>query len=497
MTASFDARARRLFGRAVLAAAVSAACLARPAVAQVPTPAVEGPIPGDAPGSAGHNYPFLASDKPLASFNYVEQEFFMSGTAAIYGNLAVPPGTGSAAVQAPLGLMSGYAPYRTNIIVRRPASDAGFNGTVIVEWANVTSGYNTTPDWTQSADYFLRAGYAYAEVSAQNNGISASPNGLKAWSPARYGALDVTDGGALAADELSFSIFSQAGQAIRANAGGIMGGLAIKHVIAAGTSQSAGWLSVYLNGVQPFDKLYDAALLRIGGELVSSGLNIPVIKLLSESEFLNPSTDNEIPVLQPDRDGTGAHGAGGLRTWPVAGTSHGDYHNASQRRAVSLRDLGIDPTVVNCGAPAYSRIPFHRVIDAAYARLVRWLDTGVAPPHAPNFVVTSATPPDATADSFGTNIARDGEGNALGAIRLPEHAVPVATNTGTNFGPGLCFLNGTFLPFDAATLSRLYPTRQDYLAKFVAAAFAAYRQGFLLSKDLEESVVAAAGASIP
>ena len=366
-----------------------------------------------------------------------------------------------------------------------------------MEWANVTSGYNTTPDWTQSADYFLRAGYAYAEVSAQNNGVFASPNGLKAWSPVRYGTLDVTNGGALTADELSFSIFSQAGQAIRSNAGNIIGGLAIKHVIAAGTSQSAGWLSVYLNGVQPFDNLYDAALLRIGGELVSSDLKIPVIKLLSESEFLNPSTDNEIPVLQPDRDGTGGHGAGGFRIWPVAGTSHGDFHNASQRRAVSLRDLGIDPTVAKCGAPSYSRIPFYHVIDSAYAHLLSWLDTGVAPPHAPNFVITSKTPPQATTDSFGSNIARNEYGNALGAIRLPEHAVPTATNTDTNFGPGLCFLNGTYLPFDATTLKQLYPTREDYLAKFVAAALAAYRQGFLLPKDLEESVIAAATASGP
>ena len=128
---------------------------------------------------------------------------------------------------------------------------------------------------------------------------------------------------------------------------------------------------------------------------------------------------------------------------------------------------------------------------------MRWLDTGVAPPHAPNFVITSVTPPDTTTDSFGTNVARDGYGNALGAIRLPEHAVPVATNTGTNFGPGLCFLNGTYLPFDAATLSTLYPTRQAYLLKFAAATLATYKQGFLLPEDLLESINAALAASVP
>ena len=106
MTAPYDRHNRSLFGRVTFAAVVSAACLVSPALAQAPIPTITGPVPGDTPGSADHNYPFLASDKPLASYNYVEQEFFMSGVAVIYGNLTTPPGTGSAAVQAPLGLIA-------------------------------------------------------------------------------------------------------------------------------------------------------------------------------------------------------------------------------------------------------------------------------------------------------------------------------------------------------------------------------------------------------
>jgi hypothetical protein len=33
------------------------------------------------------------------------------------------------------------------------------------------------------------------------------------WSPTRYGSLDVTDGGTITNDALSYDIFSQAGQA--------------------------------------------------------------------------------------------------------------------------------------------------------------------------------------------------------------------------------------------------------------------------------------------
>jgi len=153
--------------------------------------------------------------------------------------------------------------------------------------------------------------------------------------------------------------------------------------------------------------------------------------------------------------------------------------------------------VVQCGAPALSRIPMHYVLDAAYANLVRWLDTSVAPPHAPMFQLISTTPPSASTDSYGPDLARDSDGNALGAIRLADEQVPVATNTGSNFGPALCFLNGTYIPFTEAHLQQLYPTHQDYLSEFAAAALAVYKQGFILQGDLTQDVDAAAAASVP
>ena len=56
----------------------------------------------------------------------------------------------------------------------------------------------------------MRAGYAWVGVSAQRVGV----NQLRGWSPARYGDLDVTGGGAFTADELSYDIFAQAGDAV-------------------------------------------------------------------------------------------------------------------------------------------------------------------------------------------------------------------------------------------------------------------------------------------
>ena len=99
---------------------------------------------------------------------------------------------------------------------RPPAAAAGkFNGTAIVEWTNVSQGHDNEVDWFQSGAHFVRSGYAWIGVSAQRVGVDA----LKQWSPARYGTLDVSDGGTITNDALSYDIFTAAAQAVRGQAG--------------------------------------------------------------------------------------------------------------------------------------------------------------------------------------------------------------------------------------------------------------------------------------
>jgi hypothetical protein len=121
-------------------------------------------------------------------------------------------------------LDSGH-PYRTRVVVRRPASDRKFNGTVLVEWVNVTNGFDAENFWFFTWEHVLRAGYAWVGVSAQRVGVDR----LKTWNPARYGALDVTRGGTITNDALSCDIFMQAAQALRHPQGiDMLGGLRAK-----------------------------------------------------------------------------------------------------------------------------------------------------------------------------------------------------------------------------------------------------------------------------
>ena len=156
---------------AALAALAAAAVLVIPPVSPADPvgPTLEGPIPGSAPGDPaspvlGETYPFFSTWHDLAGAGYVEQEYYLSGVADAYATSGAK-------------LVTDVA-YRTRLIVRRPVSDADFNGTVLVEWQNVTAGYDLDALWNVR---HLREGYVWVGVSAQRVGVDQ----LRGWSPTR------------------------------------------------------------------------------------------------------------------------------------------------------------------------------------------------------------------------------------------------------------------------------------------------------------------------
>src|SRR5207302_2000192 len=150
----------------------------------------------------------------------------------------------------------------------------------------------------QSAEHLVRSGYAWAGVSDQRAGV----NSLKEWSPARYGELDVTDGGKVTDDSLSYDVFTAAALAIRGKANAdVMGGLKAARLIAIGHSQSAGRLYIYFHSVHPLiPKVYDAVVLHGGGGKVSEDLNVKVFKLLNETDVARQA-NNRQPDTENDR----------------------------------------------------------------------------------------------------------------------------------------------------------------------------------------------------
>ena len=70
------------------------------------------------------------------------------------------------------------AAYRTRVVIHRPVDPARFNGTVFVEWMNVSGGLDAAPDWTGAHTEMIREGAAWVGLSAQKIGIELVHVGL-------------------------------------------------------------------------------------------------------------------------------------------------------------------------------------------------------------------------------------------------------------------------------------------------------------------------------
>src|SRR5215469_6585574 len=172
------------------------------------------------------------SNFDLAPLGYRIDEFFVSGTASSYKLSSAPTADGRwNAVPAET------VPYTTRIVTVRPSDPEKFNGTVVVEWLNVSGGADGAADWIGMHREILRNSYAYVGVSAQKVGVEGGPsllaagNPLKKANPERYGRLNHPG------DAFSYDIFSQAGGLLRAPSK-VLAPLVSKRVIAVGESQS-------------------------------------------------------------------------------------------------------------------------------------------------------------------------------------------------------------------------------------------------------------------
>jgi hypothetical protein len=435
----------------------------------VPNPTVIGPIPATvAPGDPAHDYPFFTTQHDIYRRRYTEQEFFFEGTANRYDVVNRQLTTAT--------IVDGGHPYRTRMVVRRPVKQKDFNGTVVVEWFNVTVGFDVEANWFRYHEEIVREGFAWVGVSSQRVGV----NYLRTWSPARYGSLDVTKGGTITNDALAWDIYSQALQAIKHPQGlNPLGNLHAERVIADGESSSASRLTQYYNAIHPLHGLADAFILNGAPEpnlVVRTDLTTPVSKILTETDV---AVIGHAQNRQPDSDV--------LRTWEVAGTSHADFDMIGDHlvpdgtgvNPVQFRDTGTFQAPV-CDFPTLTRTPFKFVYHALLEHVDRWIQKGVQPPHATPLEVVSLS-----GGPRGAVLARDSFGIAKGGVRLATVDAPIATNASPN-GPGFfCSIFGQYVPFDAATLDGLYTSHGKYVAKVARVTEQNVKDGFLLRPDAQ------------
>lgn len=455
----------------------------------------------------------------LKASGYEAREYFFQGTAHAYVTDQPLQTDGIWNVQA-----SGEtAHYKSRMIVYRPVEAARFNGTVIVEWMNVSGGIDTPTEWIMLHTELMRQGYAYVGVSAQYIGVEGGPNALpsqlplclavKCVLPPRYRTLSHPG------DSFSYDIFRKAAQLVRHPAElNPLGTLTPQYLIAAGQSQSAHRLVTFANafGLETAD-LFDGYFIhsRLGAGIpeLGGGGSAPLSQP-PQIEIQPPAAvlirpDLPVPVLnlqtETDQVGLLAHlsrqpDSPQFRLWEVAGSAHADLYVSN----IGLSDDGQDiraagiritrrpsPLLTGCPDAINSGPPHHFVAKAAMRALDQWIKNGITPPSFPRLSMNAA----------GDGYEEDAYGNALGGVRNPFVEVPIARLSGLNSAPhsgkGLCYLFGTTSMLDADTLAALYPTHEDYIAAMMTAVDAAIQQGALLAEDAALIISAADAANIP
>ncbi|WP_157900992.1 alpha/beta hydrolase domain-containing protein [Mycobacterium terramassiliense] len=444
---------------------------------------VEGPIVGGI-----HGWPFGSALDDGASHGYVEEEFFVSGEAIRYrpANELSPQGDWAV-------LRHSASIYRTRVVVRRPSEPARFNGTVVVEWVNVSAGY----DINLAVPPSLFDGLAYVAVSAQPAGLYGFPsvpgNGVMAWDPQRYASLDLPD------DAIGYDLFTQIAGMLRNpdthRGPALLGGLIPRHLIGVGASQSGTRVLAYANAIQPLTHAFDALMPLVCAGMaadfdtalahpdsaaghrghsravltqVRGDAQIPVMAINTETEALH-----YLPARQSDSER--------FRYWEIPGASHAPRVQLEAILAVAQRDGVREPAWMRAQGSNVMWLP---TFDAAIGHLKRWIDEDQPPSVHPPIEVN-------VADGA---IIRDEFGNALGGVRLPELEVPIATHVGTN---SQYELTGTTTPFSPDTLRRLYPTHADYVRRVAAAATTAAAAGVILPRRVEAYHRQAQYAKVP
>ncbi len=429
-------------------------------------------------------------------YDYLEEEYFLSGTANVYGPGGKPdpglPVLDHAKQLRPLStLMRPDVPFTTRAIMVRPRDLAKFSGVVhLIPLHNLDGTTYVEKNLLRDGDAWIglevnsgtrfgveerpSGGIANLHTSdAQRYGELSIPAGLPSdWPDLQPGRLGEAfknidfgrpgDSSEIFRQEISRSyaqapdIMTKMAEALRTNApGNPLVGRKVRRIYTAGRSGQSTILAPYVQfhheaararlGHVPFD----GYMIRVGAWPANRPKGSVLVIVLSEGEIRNlPSSvvtelaDSDDPMF---------------RYYEIPGVGHG----LTSRPNVSL-SIG---SLVPKGVQGISDIEGHTeyqpydkislpVVWGMFRNMYDWLDKGIPMPHAPR-VTRAAGAPD--------GLARDRFGNALGGLRLPWMDEPDARYVGAISAKNP--LEGGMMPFSEAQMKELYGSKEAYQAR--------------------------------
>ena len=450
----------------------------------------------------------------LKEFDYIEEEYFVSGTAHVYGPTSDRPlesGETTAGLKPLSTLRRSDAPYKTRALVIRPRHSAEFSGVVhAVPFHNLNAHASVERHVVRRGDAWVGVevcdGTRFGREEIPSGGVA----NLRRVDPDRYGDLYITGGaeadwgqltpGALgrAFERLNFAqaspemevfiqelfrsygqgpdIFFDVVEGLRTRRASVLPGFDVHRVYSSGASGGSQILSPLIEYHHDGRSLPDGRSL-IDGYLILVGIvpkNRPRGAVLAvfqtEAEAIRQISDGgDLPEDTDDPS---------FRYYEVAGTGHkfsavppGDRDPSVIARVLPPGIQGLSARDESTEYEPYDKVNTP-IVWALWDAMYRWVDEGLPMPRAPRI----------TRDQNASDgVARDLHGNALGGLRTPWVDVPDATyvariSPGNPMAPGM-------KRFDPEQFISMYGTRDEYERRIRGRLDEMIRERWLLPQD--------------
>ena len=477
--------------------------------------------------TTAESYPFQAAAGKcnFEAAGYVEDEYFMSGTANVYTEKgldhAVTPRYEN-------------CPYTTRLIVRRPKDVSQFSGNVVVEILNASACMDIDRMWVNTWKFIMRHGDIYIGISSKGHVVDA----LKRFDGKRYEKINwanpdpsrkipdkskwgigpfmeqyesglywdmQNDLARLLRTEDPLNPIREYGRSYLYLLGWSQSTLYVNRTIHSFANQPGsgkgrplfdGYLMAGgdsslapINAYEPADtdgRIFMEGSVPAQGQ-VFTGEPVIAINTESENRGANWGTDADVPGYR-------------FRSWQLPGTSHDtkynllDYYEGYLARDTEKIGQGLSFAGVE-GEPL--DVPYQYIFQAALNALYVWVRDNVPAPHAPRIETAAAGEEDCDpivigkdAPSVKVKNLTDAFGNAKGGIRIASVEYPVGRYSSACRRKDGSYdaLFGTVYPFSSAMLTELYGNLEKYRGLIEQNAEELMAAGFLLPDDWQDYV---------
>lgn len=456
------------------------------------------------------SHPFTRAElkSNMRAYGYAEDEYFVTGTANIYG---------ADANEKPYVVYADQQ-YVNRVLVRRPVDSAKFSGNVVVEILNPSAHLDIDRFWVNADKFFMRNGDIYIGITGKSDVLDSfmmfdseryaplswpnpDPKRKKPDPLPRMGLDDrfengylwdiLTDYAKLLKSGNDMNPLRDYGKVWLYMAGWSQCTWFVNRYIvsfaslpeikglwdgfyAAGGSAEPGPINSYT--LIPADHMAKPMVSAGAGVI---GAEVPMIVVNTESE-------NYRANWKGDSDQPGYL----CRCYQFAGTSHDEkiniddwYHHDPDFAQAGIPDFkyeGIEGEVNN--------YPYTCLFHASFKNLYRWVREGVPAPHAPMIEMKTIKYPDG---SYGRINITDAFGNAKGGIRTAALDYPTAryfSGSHDKRNGQYSFVTGHCEPFSPALLKELYGDLARYRELVAENTDEQIARGVVLREDREELI---------